>query len=117
VPSSLAFINSGRLKVLGTVNEKRIAALPNVPTIGETLKGFGSTPWYGIFAPAGTPKDVILTLHAAVEKALDSKDVQEKLAAQGCEIMKGSPAQFAALVKEELPKWAKIVRESGAKLD
>jgi tripartite-type tricarboxylate transporter receptor subunit TctC len=117
VPSSLAFINSGRLKVLGTVNEKRVAALPNVPTIGETLKGFGSTPWYGIFAPAGTPRDVITTLHAAVEKALDSKDVQEKLAAQGCEIMKGSPAQFAALVKEELPKWAKIVRESGAKLD
>ena len=117
VPSALAFINAGRLKVLGTVNEKRVAALPNVPTIGETIKGFGSTPWYGIFAPAGTPRDVIATLHAAVEKALDSKDVQDKLAAQGCEILKGSPAQFAAMVKDELPKWAKIVRESGAKLD
>lgn len=117
VPSALAFINAGRLKVLGTVNEKRVAALPNVPTIGETIKGFGSTPWYGIFAPAGTPKDVISTLHAAVEKALDSKDVQDKLAAQGCEILKGSTAQFAAMVKDELPKWAKIVKESGAKLD
>ena len=117
VPSALAFINAGRLKVLGTVNEKRIAALPNVPTIGETIKGFGSTPWYGIFAPAGTPKDVIAILHGAVEKALDSKDVQDKLAAQGCEILKGSPAQFAAMVKDELPKWAKIVKESGATLD
>ena len=117
VPSSLAFINGGRLKVLGTVNEKRIGALPNVPTIGETIKGFGSTPWYGIFAPAGTPRDVIATLHAAVERALDSKDVQDKLAAQGCEVMKGTPAQFAALVRDDLPKWAKIVKDSGAKLD
>ena len=117
VPSSLAFINGGRLKVLGTVNEKRIGALPNVPTIGETIKGFGSTPWYGIFAPAGTPRDVIATLHAAIERALDSKDVQDKLAAQGCEVLKGTPAQFAALVRDDLPKWAKIVRESGAKLD
>jgi tripartite-type tricarboxylate transporter receptor subunit TctC len=117
VPSVVGFINAGRLKILATANEKRVAALPNVPTIGENIPGFGSTPWYGIFAPAGTSRDVITTLHAAVEKALDSKDVQEKLAAQGCEIMKGSPAQFAALVKEELPKWAKIVRESGAKLD
>jgi tripartite-type tricarboxylate transporter receptor subunit TctC len=117
VPSAVGFINAGRLKTLATANEKRVAALPNVPTIGETIPGFGTTPWYGIFAPAGTPRDVITTLHAAVEKALDSKDVQEKLAAQGCEIMKGSTAQFAALVKEELPKWAKIVRESGAKLD
>ena len=117
VPSSLAFINGGRLKVLGTVNEKRIGALPNVPTIGETIKGFGSTPWYGIFAPAGTPRDVIATLHAAVARALDSKDVQDKLAAQGCEVMKGTPAQFAALVRDDLPKWAKIVKDSGAKLD
>jgi tripartite-type tricarboxylate transporter receptor subunit TctC len=117
VPSVIGFINSGRLKVLATANERRVAALPNVPTIGETIPGFGTTPWYGIFAPAGTPKDVIAILHGAVEKALDSKDVQDKLAAQGCEILKGSPAQFAAMVKDELPKWAKIVKESGAKLD
>ena len=91
--------------------------MPNTPTIGETIKGFGSTPWYGIFAPAGTPKDVIATLHAAVDKALDAKDVQEKLAAQGCEILKGTPQQFGNMVKDELPKWAKIVKESGAKLD
>ena len=117
VPSSIAFINSGKLKVLGTVNEKRVAALPNVATIGETIKGFGSTPWYGIFAPAGTPREIIATLHAAVDKTLDNKEVQDRLALQGCEVMKGSPAQFAALVKADLPKWAKIVKDSGAKLD
>ena len=117
LPSSIAFINAGKLKVLAVVNEKRVAALPNVPTISETVSGLGSTPWYGVFAPAGTPKDIIGKLHAAIEKALDTKDVQDRLAAQGCEIMKGSSAQFAALVRDELPKWAKIVKESGATLD
>jgi tripartite-type tricarboxylate transporter receptor subunit TctC len=116
-PSSIGFINSGRLKVLGTVNEKRISALPNVPTIGETLPGFGETPWYGILAPAGTPRDVLAKLHAAVQVTLDSKEVQDKLAAQGCEVMKGTSAQFAVLIRDDLAKWAKIVKESGATLD
>ncbi len=117
VPSSMGLINAGRLKVLGTVNEKRIAALPNVPTIGETIAGFGSTPWYGILAPAGTPRDILAKLQAAVQTALDSKEVQDKLAAQGCEIMKGSSAQFAAIIRDDLPRWAKIVKDSGATLD
>ncbi len=117
VPSSIAFINAGRLKVLGTVNEKRIGALPNVPTIGETIPGFGSTPWYGVLAPAGTPKDIVARLQAAIQTTLDSKEVQDKLAAQGCEIMKGSSAQFATLIRDDLPRWAKIVKDSGATLD
>jgi tripartite-type tricarboxylate transporter receptor subunit TctC len=61
LPSSISYIKSGKLKVLGVVNEKRIAALPDVPTIGETIKGFGSTPWYGLLAPAGTPKPIFDT--------------------------------------------------------
>lgn len=117
VPSSIAFINSGRLKVLGTVNEKRIGALPNVPTIGESIPGFGSTPWYGVLAPAGTPKEIVARLQAAIQTTLDSKEVQDKLAAQGCEILKGSSAQFAAIIRDDLPRWAKIVKESGATLD
>jgi tripartite-type tricarboxylate transporter receptor subunit TctC len=116
VPSSLGLIQSGRLKVLGVVNEKRLASFPKAPTIGETIAGFGSTPWYGIFAPAGTPKAIVDRLQATVQTALDAKDVQDKLAAQGC-VMKGTSAQFAALVREDLPKWQKIVRESGATLD
>ena len=117
VPSAIGFINGGRLKVLGTVNEKRIASLPNVPTIGETIPGFGSTPWYGILAPAGTPKDIVARLQAAVQVALDARDVQDKLAAQGCEILKGTSAQFAALIRDDLTRWAKTVKESGATLD
>ena len=117
LPSSISFIKSGKLKVLGVVNEKRVTALPDVPTLGETIKGFGSTPWYGLFAPAGTPKAVVNQLQAEVAKALEGKDAQEKLAAVGCEPFKTTPEQFAALVKEELPKWARIVKESGATVD
>lgn len=117
LPSSISFIKSNKLKVLGTVNEKRVAALPDVPTIGETIKGFGSTPWYGLFAPAGTPKAIVAMLQAEVAKALDTADAKDKLAAAGCEPFKSTPEQFAALIKEDLPKWAKIVKDSGATVD
>ena len=117
LPSSIAFIKSGKLKVLGVVNEKRVAALPDAPTIGETIKGFGQTPWYGVFAPAGTPKPVIAQLQAALAKVVDAPDTKEKLAAVGCEPYKGTSEQFAALVKSDLPKWAKIVKDSGATID
>ena len=117
LPSSIAFIKSGKLKILGVVNEKRVAALPDVPTIGETVKGFGSTPWYGVFAPAGTPKAIITQLNAEIAKALDSKDVLDKLAGVGCEPYKSTPEQFAAVVRDDLPRWAKIVKDSGATID
>ena len=117
LPSSIGFIKAGKLKVLAVVNDKRIAALPDVPTIGETLPGVAATPWYGLLAPAGTPQAVLDRLHAAAEKAVASKEVQEQLAAQGCEVFFGTPAQFAALIRTDLPKWARIVKESGAKLD
>jgi tripartite-type tricarboxylate transporter receptor subunit TctC len=117
LPSSIAFIRSGKLKVLGTVNETRVSALPDVPTLGETIKGFGSTPWYAVFAPAGTPKPAVAWLQAEISKALDTPDVKEKLASVGCEPYKGTPDQLAAVVRDELPKWQKIVKESGATLD
>ncbi len=117
LPSSISFIKAGKLKVLGVVNEKRVAALPDVPTIGETINGFGSTPWYGLFAPAGTPKAIVAQLQAAVAQVLDAPDTKDKLATVGCEPFKGTPEQFAALVKDDLPRWAKIVKDSGATVD
>ncbi len=117
LPSSISFIKSGKLKVLGVVNERRVPALPDTPTIGETIKGFGSTPWYGLFAPAGTPKAIVAQLQAALSKVLDAPDTKDKLAAVGCEPFKSTSEQFAALVKDDLPKWAKIVKDSGATVD
>ncbi|TFZ04312.1 Bug family tripartite tricarboxylate transporter substrate binding protein [Ramlibacter rhizophilus] len=117
LPSSIAFIRSGKVKVLGVVNPKRVPALPDAPTIGETVKGFGATPWYGVFAPAGTPPAIVAQLNAEIAKALDAKDVQEKLAGVGTEPFKSTPEQFGTLVREDLPRWAKIVKESGATID
>lgn len=117
VPVSLGLVQSGKVKVLGVANEHRIAALPDVPTIGETVKGFGATPWYGVVAPAGTPKAIVDQLHAMLQQVLNAKDVQEKLVALGCEVLKGGPAQFAALLRDDLPKWAKVVAESGATVE
>jgi tripartite-type tricarboxylate transporter receptor subunit TctC len=117
LPSSIAFIKSGRLKVLGVVNEKRVAALPDVPTISETIPGLASTPWYGIFAPAGTPKAIVAQVQAEVSKALDAPEVKDKLAAVGCEPYKLGAEGFAALIRDDLPRWAKIVKDSGATVD
>ncbi|EER61460.1 conserved hypothetical protein [Acidovorax delafieldii 2AN] len=117
LPSSIAFIKAGKLKVLGVVNEKRVAALPDAPTIGETIKGFGQTPWYGMFAPAGTPPAVVAQLQAEVARALDHKDVIEKLAAVGCEPFKGTSAQLATLVRSDLARWQRVVQDTGAKVD
>ena len=117
LPSSLQFIKAGRLKAIGTLNAKRVAALPDTPTIGETFAGFGSTPWYGILAPAGTPKSVIDRLQAAIYEALDSKEVQDQFALQGCEVFKRNSAEFAKLIDVELPQWARVVKESGATVD
>jgi len=117
MPSSIAFIRAGKLKVLGVVNEKRLAALPDAPTIGETVPGFGATPWYGMFAPAGTPKNILLQIQNDVAKALDAKDAQDRLATLGCEPFKGTGDQLAQIVKSDLVRWAKLVKDSGAKID
>lgn len=117
MPSSIGFIRAGKLKVLGVVNEKRLPALPDAPTIGETLKGFGTTPWYGMFAPAGTPREIIRLLQEEVAKALDSAEARERLATVGCEPFKGTSEQLASIVRDDLVRWSRIVKESGAKID
>ena len=116
-PSSLAFIRAGKLKVIGVVNEKRLASLPDSPTIGETIKGFGATPWYAMFAPAGTPKAITAWLQVEVNKVLDDHDAIAKLATLGCEPYKGNQESLNQLVHFDLVRWAKIVKDSGATID
>jgi len=117
MPSSMTYVKSGKLKVLGVATEKRTALAPDIPTISETVPGFYTVSWYGLLAPAGTPKDIVEKLRAATVKALSDKEIKEKLAAQGAEPFITTPEQFTALIKDELPKWAKIVKDSGAKVD
>lgn len=117
LPSSIGFIRSGKIKVLGVVNEKRVAALADVPTIGETVEGFGQTPWYGLFAPAGTPRAIIDRLQGEIGRALATDEARDKLAAVGCEPFQATAAAFGEQVRAELPKWVRIVKESGASID
>ena len=117
MPSVVSFIQSGKLKVLAVANEKRVGALPEVPAASETLTGYGATPWYGVLAPAGTPKPIVAKLHAEIVKSLGNKDLQERMKAQGAEVVHSTPEQFTALIKEELPKWAQLVKASGAQID
>lgn len=117
LPSSISFIRSGRIKVLGVVNEKKLTALPEAALLSDVVKGLAVTPWYGVFAPAGTPAPLLSQLESLINRALDASDVREKLANVGAEPYKLDKAQFSALVRAELPRWARVVKDSGATID
>ena len=117
LPSSISFIRSGRIKVLGVVNDKRLAALPNAAPIHETLAGLSVTPWYGVFVPASTPKQINVQLQTLINQAIEAEDVKEKLAGLGAEPYKLSGDKFTTLIRSELIRWAKVVKDSGASID
>ena len=111
-------IKSGRVRALGVTSKDRLSVLPNVPSIAEAgLNGYDVSNWLGLLAPAGTPKDVIATLHAALGRAMATPALRRQLAALGIEPVVGTPEEFAALLRAELPKWAEIVKRSGATAD
>jgi tripartite-type tricarboxylate transporter receptor subunit TctC len=117
MPGVMPFVRGGQLRALGVATAKRTALAPDLPTIGETLPGFESTAWYGLMAPAGTPPDVIRRLQEATIKALAGKEVAEQFAVQGLELASDNPEQFSALIRDDLARWAKVVKASGARLD
>jgi tripartite-type tricarboxylate transporter receptor subunit TctC len=115
VSSTLPYVKSGRLKALGVSSEKRLAILPEVPTIGEGIGGYEVLTWYGVFAPARTPPAIIDKLNATLARIFATADARERLAALGADPVTMSPAQFAAAVRKELAKWAKVIKDSGAR--
>jgi tripartite-type tricarboxylate transporter receptor subunit TctC len=118
VPTLIGQIKNNKLRPLAVTSAKRVDDLPNVPTINESgYKGFDAVTWFGLLAPAGTPKDVIAKLNAEFNKALQSPELRKKLGDEGADPAGGTPEQFAALIKEEIPRWGKVVKESGAKVD
>ena len=119
LPSSMALIKAGKLKALAVTSAKPSPALPGVPTIAQAagLPQYEASSWFGMLAPAGTPPDIIHRIQQEVAKALGAPAVRERLQAQGAEPVGNTPEQFAALIRAETAKWAKVVKDSGAKVD
>jgi tripartite-type tricarboxylate transporter receptor subunit TctC len=117
-PSLIQHVKSGKLRVLAAASAQRNRLLPEVPTFAELgYPKVAVSLWYGLLAPAGTPRPVIDRLNRETRKVLESADIREKLLAQGAEPMPGSPEAFASFMHEESAKWAPVVKQAGVKLD
>ncbi|MGJ7553834.1 tripartite tricarboxylate transporter substrate binding protein [Variovorax sp. RB2P76] len=110
-----AHIQAGKLKALGVTTAKRLPAFPDVPAIAEVLPGYESSAWFGLFGPARLPADVARKLGDAARQALQQPDMRKRLETEGAIPVGNSPEQFAAFVQSEIPRWAKVVKFSGAK--
>jgi len=118
MPSSMGFIRGGKLKVLAVSNPKRVAALPNVPTMIEAgIPDFDLGTWYGIWGPANMPRDLVSRLNAEIVKVVSLPETRERLAALGAEPSAYSAEEFAAFNRRELERWGRIVRAANIKLD
>jgi tripartite-type tricarboxylate transporter receptor subunit TctC len=110
LPGSIEFVRNGQLRALGVTVAKRWPALPDIPTIAETVPGYEASVWYGISAPKGTPADIVATLNTSIGAGLANPKVKAKLAELGGIPMPMSPAEFGKLVADETEKWAKVVK-------
>ena len=118
MPSALPHVRAGKLRPLGVTSAKRSPALPDVPTIAEAgLKGYEASSWFGILAPAGTPKAIVDRLQQQIARGLATPEGRERLATQGAEPIAGTPAEFAAHIRAEIAKWGQVVKAAGAKVD
>jgi tripartite-type tricarboxylate transporter receptor subunit TctC len=114
----MSFLKNGRVRPLAVTTLKRTAILPDIPTMDEAgIPDFEATTWHGLVAPAGTPKEIIDTLNRAIIETLKDSDVQQKLTDLGVDIAPDSPDEFATYIKSEIPKWAAVIKASGAKLE
>ena len=118
MPPALSLIRDGRVKAIAVTTAQRLAAFPELPTVAETgVPGYEVSTWFAVFAAAGTPEPVVQRLNREFAAALADADVGDKLRAQGYAINGGSPQDLGALVRTELVKWAKVVKDSGARVD
>jgi len=118
VPSVLQQIRIGKLRALAVTSEKRVGDLPQTPTVGEAgFKGSEAITWFGFLAPAGTPKEAVARLNAEFNKALQQPDLRKRLAEEGADPLGGTSEQFAQLIRDDIGRWGKVVKDSGAKVD
>ena len=118
MPSVLPMVKAHRLRALAVTSLQRSALVPDLPTVAESgIPGFEITVWYGLLAPAATPKPIVSRLNQELRKMAEMQDVKERLAAQGAETMSSTPEEFAKRIRDDLAKWGKIVAASGARVD
>ena len=118
VPTLIGHIKNGKMRALAVTSAKRADDLPQVPTVAESgYKGFEAVTWFGIAGPARLPKDITTRLNAEINKALQSPDLLKKLSDQGADVSGSTPEQFGKLIHDDIARWGKVVKESGAKVD
>ena len=117
LPSSAGHIKSGRIRALAVTSSEREPSMPDLPTVGETVKGYEATAWFGIGMPKGTPRDIIDKVNAETNRALSDLGMLKRLSELGGRPIKGTPEDFGKVIKMETDKWAKVVIQSGAKAE
>jgi tripartite-type tricarboxylate transporter receptor subunit TctC len=117
LPGSIQQIKAGRIRALGVTTKERVASLPDVPTIGETVPGYEVSVWFGISGPKGMPPEIVAKLNAAVNAALAKPELKARFHDLGGEVMPMRPAEFGKLVADETVKWAKVVKSAGLKVE
>ena len=118
VNSAMPYIRDGRVRALAVTMPRRLSVLPDLPTLSETvLPGMEMSAWQGVVAPTGTPAPILQRMHAEITRALQNPEVRAKLAAAGTEVLGSTPEEYAAYIRAEMTRWARIVKESGARAD
>lgn len=118
INTAIAYIKDGRMRAIAVTSAKRSSVLPDLPTFHEAgLPGFDAAAWQGVVLPAGASSEVVTKLNAEITKALQDPAVRARLAAQGADVYGSTPAEYGAYIRAEMPRWAKIIKESGAKAD
>jgi tripartite-type tricarboxylate transporter receptor subunit TctC len=113
IPTTQELGSNGKVKAIGINSDKRVPQLPNVPTIAETLPEYKYESWFGVLAPAGTPKPILTKVSEDIAKVLQMPDVREKLLAQGSIPAPNTPAEFDAIIKSDVERYGKILRDAG----
>ena len=118
IPGLLPYVKNGRLRALAVTSKERTAVLPELPPVHEAgLRGYEVVTWNGILVPAGTPKEIVARLNAELTKSLKAPETREQFLGMGFDAIPSTPERFAAYIREETDKWARVIRQSGAKLD
>ena len=118
LPASMPYIKAGRLRAIAITTAKRYSGLPELPTVAESgVPGYEASAWFGVVAPAATPREVVARLNTEINRAVNLPDMKERFAQQGATPAPGTPEDFAAWIRAEIAKWGKVVKASGAKVE